>query len=121
MGMRPLTRSDMVETVIQKSNGVMSAAIIKKALSIFMKASLFILQDDHIKDGQEKKWQILQKTDIFLDIDKAILVRLLHSIEQNKVKVYWSVVSNLLYGNYNEKDLKKLISEANLERDKPKC
>lgn len=120
-GMKPLTRSDMVETVIQKSNGDMSAAIIKKALSIFMKASLFILQDDHIKDGQEKKWQISQKTDIFLDIDKAILVRLLHSIEQNKVKVYWSVVSNLLYGNYSEKDLKKLISEVNLERDKTKC
>lgn len=120
-GMKPLTRSDMVETVIKKSNGDMSAAIIKKALSIFMKASLFILQDDHIKDGQEKKWQISQKTDIFLDIDKAILVRLLHSIEQNKVKVYWSVVSNLLYGNYSEKDLKKLISEVNLERDKTKC
>ena len=118
MNIKPLTRSDMVEVVMQKSNGDMSAANIKKALSIFMKASLFELHEHSTKEGQEKKWKIKQKDDIFSDIDRAILIRLLHSIEKNEGKIYWSVLLNVLYGTYSEKELKKLITEVNKEREK---
>jgi len=118
INIKPLTRSDMVETVMQKSNGAMSAVNIKKALSIFMKASLFELHEQSMKEGQEKKWKIKQKDDIFPDIDKAILIRLLHSIEKNEEQIYWSVLLNVLYGTYSEKELKKLITEVNKEREK---
>lgn len=118
VNIKPLTRSDMVEAVMQKSNGVMSAANIKKALSILMKANLFELHEYSMKDGQEKKWKVIQTGDIFLDIDKAILVRLLHSIEKNKVNIYWSVLLNVLYGTYSEKEIKKLIDEMNMVREK---
>jgi Glu-tRNA(Gln) amidotransferase subunit E-like FAD-binding protein len=101
----------MAETVMQQCKGTVSATNIKKALSIFMKASLFKLDEHKNNEDQDKKWKVIQKSDFLLDVDKAIIERLLSSIEENKSKVYWSVVLNVLYSSYSEKEIKKLISE----------
>ena len=115
----PLTRSDMVEAVMQQCNGTMSATNIRKAQSILMKASLFKLSEHNSKEDQDKKWQVIQKDDFLLDVDRAIIDRLFSSIEESKTKVYWSIVQNVLYSTYTEKELKKFISEANNESCDP--
>jgi len=115
VNLEPLTRSDLAERMVQQCNGKISATNIRKALSIFMKASLFKLSEQHNIGDQEKKWTIIQKNDFLLDVDKAIIERLFSSIDENNSTVYWSIVMNVLYSTYSEKELKKLISDT---RDK---
>lgn len=113
LNLEPLTRSEMAEIVLQKSSGGITVADAKKALSTFMKANLFKLcEQSLLKETEEKKWKIIQKDNFFRNIDLAMLVRLLSSINEKNLELYWSVVLNILYGQYSEKELKHLISEA---------
>ncbi len=121
VNLEPLTRSEMAETVMQQSNGALSATNIRKALSIFMKASLFKLSEQNNDEGHDKKWKIIQRNDFLLEVDKAIIERLFSSIEENKSKIYWSVVMNVLYSRYSEKELKELITEIQRKKLNPEA
>lgn len=112
INLEPLTRTEMVESITQQCNGAVSVANIKKALSIFMKASLFEFTVQIDDESKDKKWKIRQNNDFLLDVDKAIVERLLSSIEENKSNVYWSIVLNVLYSRYSEKEIKKLIRNS---------
>ncbi len=113
LNLEPLTRGDMVEVILQKNSGI-TASDTRKALSTLMKASLFNMceQSPH-KKKEEKKWKIIQRDDFIRKIDLAIIVRLLSAIKENNLEIYWSVILNILYGLYSEKDVKQLISEVN--------
>ena len=118
VNLEPLTRNEIAETVMQQCNGTVSATNIRKAISIFMKASLFKLSEQNNDEGKDKKWTIIQKSNYLLDVDKAILERLVSSIEENKSKLYWSVILKVLYSSYGEKELKVFLTEIQREEAK---
>jgi hypothetical protein len=112
INLEPLTRTEIAESVMQQCNGTVSVTIIKKALSIFMKASLFEFTMQNNDESKDKKWKIKKNDNFLIEIDKAIVERLLSSIEENKSNIYWSVILSVLYSKYSEKEIKGLISES---------
>lgn len=111
----------------QKSEikSILSAALgvtltdINKAISILFKSHLFehsCLNNDvsgFVHD--ERLIKIKNKEDFIRDVDLALLVRLLPSIQENNLKVSHRHISILLYGQYEEESYRSLLLEAKNE------
>ncbi len=109
----PLTKTDIVEGLVHNLSGDATSPDIKKAISIFMKARLFVVVPRNSKENSDDKlWKLEKKKHFLQDIDLALLVRLLGSPSDNNINPSEHAISELLYGKYTNSDLQQLIVKA---------
>jgi hypothetical protein len=79
-------RSEMAESVVSRASSTnITAADVKKVMSLFFKAGLMIKKENHYgPDGEETYWKVnmIPKEKVSYAIDRAMICRLLSGLEE---------------------------------------
>ena len=114
-GLEPLSKRD-IEVRLQAMFGEQVQPVdIHKSIAIFMKSALFSLSlgsGDDTSMPENKLWKLESKEDFLREIDFSLLVRLRLGIEENNAKLDRDAISEVLYGQYSDFDLRKMIADA---------
>jgi len=100
-------------TLFQTFNSQLDSSTIHNCVTIFMKSDLFNLSlGGEAELPEVKLWKIDKRRSYIRDIDFSLLSRLLHEIQANKQVVDLKAIASILYGQYSQLELNRLISDA---------
>ncbi len=112
IGLGPLSKNALKEALIAPD---ITPTDVNKAISILFKAQLFEAKnpiDDSKNEQEERLYKIVDQPNYIHNIDVALLVRLISDIEEEGLAEENTSIKNLLYGEYNSEELKKIVLEA---------
>ncbi|WP_417532879.1 NYN domain-containing protein [Marinobacterium stanieri] len=110
--MPPLDKQEMIEWLVvgvARIRPGVTAADIRKAVTIFFKTQLFNLIDDNKQDTRLMKFK--QDPKYLEKVDIALLHRLYAACEESGVVVDQDTAQTLLYKTYERKDLKVMLQQ----------
>jgi uncharacterized protein (TIGR00288 family) len=111
-----MARSEMAESVVSSASLTnLTAADVKKVMSLFFKAGLMIKKENHQgPDEDETYWKVnvLPKEKVSYAIDQAMICRLLSGLEEFSVPFKKECVTPLLLQSRQAGELNKLITDA---------
>jgi uncharacterized protein (TIGR00288 family) len=109
-------RSEMAESVVSSASSTnLTAADVKKVMTLFFKAGMMIKKPNpHGLNGEETFWKVdvLPKEKVSYVIDRAMICRLLSGLEEFSVPFKQETVAPLLLQSRQTGELNKLIKEA---------
>lgn len=111
------TRQEIESTLFKTFNSQLDSNTINNCVTIFMKSDLFNLSLSNDKSGEAelseiRLWKMDKRKGYIRDIDFSLLSRLLHEIQTNKQLVDYAAIASILYGQYSQLELNRLISDA---------
>lgn len=107
-----LARSEIPESAVTQSDGQITTADIKKAMTLFFKSGL--LQCIGNNDEGDTLWKIKEHPidDVLRAVDLGMLIRLLGSFDDETISPDTKYVEKLLLTKRSRKEIGGLISEA---------
>jgi NYN domain/OST-HTH/LOTUS domain len=110
----PLPKNELTEAVIIKlEDNKITSTDIKKAISIFLKSKLIILNIDTENSQDKNCWKITKNDNYLSDIDVSLIARLISGCIEKDIDLDKSIVSKCLYGAYKKDKLQQLIDQGN--------
>jgi uncharacterized protein (TIGR00288 family) len=107
-----LPKRDIVEKVLEYFEDDITSADIKKAIALFYKARLFTIGKVADEEDALYKLSLVAKDDLFLEIDKAMIFRLIRACEEKSIQLDVNLAKKLLLSSGNEKIIDRCIKEA---------
>jgi uncharacterized protein (TIGR00288 family) len=112
----PMARSEMAVSVVSSASSTrLTAADVKKVMTLFFKAGMMIKKaNPHGLNGEEAFWKVeaLPEEKVPYVIDRAMLCRLLSGLEEFSVPFKQVAVAPLLLQSRQAGELNQLIKEA---------
>lgn len=106
------TKQNLIQAILDEPGSTITQTDINKALIILMKAGLTRTQADESGSG-EKLLSLVKHTDSYLlDVDIALLSRLLSSGQEQNVTLDKDALRDFLYGKYDNSTFEDLIQRA---------
>lgn len=112
----PSSRQEIESTLFKAFNSQLDSNTVRNCVTIFMKSDLFNLSlKGEAKLPENKLWKMDKRKSYIRDIDFSLLSRLLYGIQENKQIVDSAAISSILYGQYSQAELNRLISDASTQ------